>query len=360
VAIEQNSKVLRYIGAIFSEGVAAELTDRQLLERFASRANESAELAFTALVERHGRMVLRVCQAALRDEHDAQDAFQAVFLVLVQKAGSLWVRDSLGPWLHGVALRVSASARDSAIRRRIHERRHAQLTLRTVRDECTEADDLGAVIHEEVGRLPKPYRTAVVLCDLEGLTHEEAARRLGVPVGTVKSRQARGRKRLRGRLIRRGLAQSVGGVAIALSAERATAAVPSSLVMSTVKLTVLVAKGSAPAGMISTATVVLTNGVIKGMLLHRLRMGAGIISVLAALFTTAVLAIHRGAAVEQAQAPRENVVAKVSVKAAPPQPYSLDALRAADIPAEKRLADQPENVVAVLGELRGRHAGPVA
>jgi len=131
MAIEQNSKVLRYIGAIFGEGVAAELTDRQLLERFASRKDESAELAFTVLVERHGPMVLRVCRARLRDARDAQDAFQAVFLVLVQKAGSLWVRDSLRPWLHGVALRVSASDRDSAIRRRIHERRHAQLVLRT-------------------------------------------------------------------------------------------------------------------------------------------------------------------------------------------------------------------------------------
>ncbi|MGO9464053.1 MAG: sigma-70 family RNA polymerase sigma factor [Isosphaeraceae bacterium] len=360
MAIEQKNKVLSYIGAIFGEGVAADLSDRQLLERFASRADESAELAFTVLVERHGPMVLRVCRAALRDEHDAQDAFQAVFLVLVQKARSLWVQDSLGPWLHGVALRVSASARDSAIRRRIHERRHAQLAPRTVPDRGAESDDLGAVVHEEVGRLPTPYRTAVVLCDLEGLTHEEAARQLGLPVGTVKSRQARGRKRLRGRFIRRGLAQSVAGVTVALAAERARSAVPDSLVTSTVKLTLLVAKGSTPAGVVSAATVVLTHAALKAMFLHRLRMGAGIMSVLGALVTAAGLAIHRGAAVEQAQAPRGNVAAQVSVKKAPRQPFSLDALRAADIPAEKRLADLPENVVAVLGELRGRHAGAVA
>ncbi len=360
MAIEQNSKVLNYIGAIFGEGIGAELTDRQLLDRFASASDESAELAFTVLVERHGPMVLRVCRAAMRDEHDAQDAFQAVFLVLVQKAGSLWVRDSLGPWLHGVALRVSASARDAAIRRRLHERRHARLALRTVTDPGAESDDLAAVVHEEVGRLPAPYRTAVVLCDLEGLTHEEAARRLGLPVGTVKSRQARGRKRLRGRFIQRGLAQSVGGVAVVLAAQRARAAVPSSLMRSTVKLTLLVAKGSTPAGLVSTATFVLTNAAIKAMFLHRLRMGAVIISVLGALITTAGLAIRRGAAVEEARAPRGNVVAKVSAKTPPPRPFSLDTLRAADIPAEKRLADQPENVVAVLGELRGRHAGPVA
>jgi RNA polymerase sigma factor (sigma-70 family) len=361
MAIEQNSKVLRYIGAIFGEGIAAEFTDRQLLDRFANRPNEreSAELAFTALVERHGPMVLRVCRAVLRDEHDAQDAFQAVFLVLVQKAGSLWVNDSLGPWLHGVALRVSASARGSAIRRRIHERRHAQLELQTVPDQDKENDDLGVVLHEEVGRLPNLYRTAVVLCDLEGLTHEEAARRLGLPVGTVKSRQARGRERLRGRLSRRGLAESAGGVALTLAAERATAAVPSSLVMSTVKWTVLGAKGSTPPGLISTAAVVLAKGALKGMFLHRLRMSAGIISVLSALIATAGLAIHRGAAVMQLRAPRANVIAKGSINAEPPKPFSLDALNAADIPAEKRLADQPENVVAVLGELRGHHAGHV-
>ncbi len=183
---------------------------------------------------------------------------------------------------------------------------------------------------------------------------------MGLPVRTVKSRQARGRKRLRGRLIRRGLAQSVGGVPAALAAQRAMAAVPGSLLKSTVKLTALVARGSYPAGLASTATAVLTNRVIKAMLLHRLRVGTGIIRVVGAVITTAGLAILRGAAVEQPHVPRPSVAANVSAKAAPPQPFSLDALKPADIPAEKRLADQPENVVAVLGELRGRHAGPVA
>ncbi len=213
MAIEKNSSVLRYIRAIFSEGVAAELTDRQLLERFTNRPgrDDSAELAFAALVERHGPMVLRVCRAALRDEHDAQDAFQAVFLVLVHKARLLRVRDSLGPWLHAVALRVSTHARVLAMKRqrpRAQERRDVDaIRGRYGRSPPTSWD---VAIHEEVGRLPEAFRKAVVLCDLEGLTHEEAARRLGWPVGTVKSRQARGRERLRGRLIRRGLAPVSG------------------------------------------------------------------------------------------------------------------------------------------------------
>ena len=134
MAIEQDKTALRYLRTIFGEGVAAELTDRQLLERFASRAGEASELAFAALVARHGPMVLQACRAALRDEHDAQDAFQATFLVLVHKAGSLWVQDSLGPWLHAVALRVAAGARASWGLRRAHERKCAARALPSLRD----------------------------------------------------------------------------------------------------------------------------------------------------------------------------------------------------------------------------------
>src|SRR5262249_9970074 len=142
-------------------------------------------------------------------EHEAHDAFQATFLVLARRARSLWVRDSLGPWLHAVAYRVASCARAAAIRRRRHERRHAQLSgARLAVYEDEDRPDLEAVIHEEIGRLPEHYRAPVVLCDLEGCTHEQAARHLGLPVGTVKSRQARGRQQLRTRLIRRGLSPS--------------------------------------------------------------------------------------------------------------------------------------------------------
>jgi HlyD family secretion protein len=157
MAIEKNSSLLRSIRAIFGEGVAAELTDRQLLERFTDPPgrDEAAELAVAALVERHGPMVLRVCRAALRDEHDAQDAFQAVFLVLVHKARSLRVRDSLGPWLRAVALRVATHARGLAVRRQIHERRSAEMVSRSERDEEEGRDELGVAIHEEFSLVPK-------------------------------------------------------------------------------------------------------------------------------------------------------------------------------------------------------------
>ena len=209
------------LATLFNEGVTGAVTDGQLLERFATHRGEASEHAFAALVERHGPVVMRLCRSVLRDEHEAQDAFQATFLVLAKRANSLWVRDSLGPWIHSVAYRVASCARASAIRRRRHERRHAELAagrLAVYPDE--DRGDLEAVVHEEINRLPKHYRAPLILCDLEGCTHEQAARHLGLPVGTVKSRQARGRQRLRTRLIRRGLSPSSGLVLGARSRPR--------------------------------------------------------------------------------------------------------------------------------------------
>jgi RNA polymerase sigma factor (sigma-70 family) len=155
-------------------GAAGGLSDRELLERFTDRGGEAAEAAFAALVERHGPMVLRACRSTLRDPHDAQDAFQATFLLLARRAGSLWVRDSLGPWLHSVACRVSAGARTAEARRRAFEQRAARRPALRPGEEAR--DDLGPALHEEVERLPERLRAPVVLCYLEGLTHEQAAR----------------------------------------------------------------------------------------------------------------------------------------------------------------------------------------
>ena len=200
----------RQLRALFDLGAVRELGDGQLLERFAAGPGEGAELAFAALVERHGPMVLRVARGILADPHDADDAFQATFLVLVAKARGLWARDSLGPWLHQVAHRTASCQRATAARRRRLDRFGAR------EDEAAEptgADDLVPILHEEIDRLPERYRAPVVLCDLQGRTHEQAARDLGWPVGTVKSRQARARDRLRVRLARRGFAPGLGLVA---------------------------------------------------------------------------------------------------------------------------------------------------
>ena len=126
VATRRKNSVLAPLRTLFNVGAIGDMTDGQLLERFAA-GGEAAELAFAALVERHGPVVLHTCRSILRDEHEAEDAFQATFLVLVRKAGSLWVRDSLGPWLHQVAYRAARCSRSAAARRAAHERRAAEM-----------------------------------------------------------------------------------------------------------------------------------------------------------------------------------------------------------------------------------------
>jgi RNA polymerase sigma factor (sigma-70 family) len=272
VTIGRKGTALRHVHTLFSEGTVAGLTDGQLLERFAKRDAESAELAFAALVERHGPMVLRVCRAVLLDGHEAQDAFQATFLVLVRKAGSLRVRDSLGPWLHEVALRIAACARATIARRRVHERRCVAMAERSSSSRDEVSDDQDAILHEEVGRLPEGHRKAVVLCDLEGLSHEEAARQLGWPIGTVKSRQARGRARLRDRLIRRGLAPMAAALASVLSEQTAKAIVPAVLAESMVQLALRVGLGKTTmAGLVSAPVLALVEGGLRMMMLSRVK-----------------------------------------------------------------------------------------
>jgi HlyD family secretion protein len=226
VAIGKKGAVVRQLRTLFDLGTIRELTDGQLLERFATGDGEGAELAFAALVERHGPMVLRVCRAALAEAHDAEDAFQATFLVLVKKARGLWVRDSLGPWLHQVAYRTASCVRMASARRQRHERGAAESRKEAY---VTLHDDLARVLHEEIERLPERFRIPLVLCDLEGRSHEQAARHLGWPIGTVKSRQARGRERLRDRLRRRGVSPTPTVLGAALRPDGASVLVSPAL-----------------------------------------------------------------------------------------------------------------------------------
>lgn len=202
---------LRSLQTLYREGSVGNLSDGELLERFTARRGDSAEQAFAALVGRHGPLVLRVCRRVLGNAHDAEDAFQATFIVLANRAKAVRRRESLACWLHGVALRVAWSARTVAARRQVHERKTAEAAARS--ESWLEPEGRGdseEAIHEELGRLPERYRAAILLCDLEGLTQEQAAARLGWPIGSVKSRLSRGRERLRRRLRCRGLAPSVG------------------------------------------------------------------------------------------------------------------------------------------------------
>jgi RND family efflux transporter MFP subunit len=235
MAIGKDRAVARQLRTLFDVGAILELTDGQLLERFATGRGEAAELAFAVLLERHGPMVLRVCRGVLADVHDTQDAFQATFLVLVEKARGLWVRDSLGPWLHQVAFRTASCARSAAARRR----RHEKCVAKPARESRVEAgDELGPILHAEIERLPERYRAPLVLCDIEGRSYEQVARHLGWPVGTVKSRLTRGRQRLRDRLQRRGLAPDAGLLAAVPGLGGPDRSLPAALVDSTTRAAV--------------------------------------------------------------------------------------------------------------------------
>ena len=273
MAIGKDGAVGRQIRALFNIGSIRELTDGQLLERFAVDRGEAAELAFAALVERHGSMVLRVCRGVLDDPHDSEDAFQATFLVLVAKGRALWVRDSLGPWLHQVAYRTASCARVNAARRRRLERRSAK-EEREGRPEAV--DDLGRVLHEEIDRLPERFRAPIVLCDLEGRTHEQAARHLGWPVGTVKSRQARARERLRDRLARRGFAPSTAPLAASTSLGPST---PAALVHST---TLAAIRSVATRAIVPGSAAALAQGVIRTMTIAKWLKVATVLAALGA------------------------------------------------------------------------------
>ncbi len=278
MAIRPNGALLRQIRTLFNVGAIGDLTDAQLLERFTTLDREAAELAFAALVERHGSMVLRVCRNLLSNPHDAHDAFQATFLVLVQKGRSLWVKDSLAPWLHRVAHRIASRARVSTVRRREHERRAAELKpTRFYDDDKTEG--LLGLLHKEIDRLPERYRFAVIMCDLEGLSHERAARQLGWPVGTVKSRLARARQLLRARLTGHGFASPTIFAITEAASSSVDAAVSRRMVESTLQAALLMAK--APTiGVVS----LLAEEVLKTMFLTKLKL------ILAAVLMTSALA----------------------------------------------------------------------
>ncbi|CAN5786266.1 hypothetical protein BH23PLA1_BH23PLA1_14770 [soil metagenome] len=240
--------VLRQIETLFREGVVAGRSDAELLDRFVKKRDESA---FTAIVARHGPMVLGVCRRSLRDPGEVEDAFQATFLVLVRRSGTIRVDDSLGRWLYGVTRRVVARARRQAERRPDSRAAIERESPAPCPSEVAAGRELSGLLQAEVDRLPETYRAPVVLCHLEGRSHEEAARSLNWPVGTVKGRLSRARTLLRDRLARRGVTSAVP--------------VPIVLVRSTVKTAMQVAAAQSAAGVVPGAAVALAEGVLMTM-----------------------------------------------------------------------------------------------
>jgi RNA polymerase sigma factor (sigma-70 family) len=244
----------------------AEITDGQLLERYVAHREDDA---FALLLQRHGPMVLGICRRLVGDTHRAEDAFQATFLVLVSKAGTILKHDSVASWLYGVAYRTARRAKADADRNSPQE-------LSAMEDAgqmlATDASwhELRPVLDEEVNRLPEKFRAPVILCYLEGKTNEEAAQHLHWPVGTVKGRLSQARDLLRSRLTRRGL--TLAGVTLgATTALPATAAVPPALAAATMQSAAQVVAGAALANAAPAGVAILTQRVLRSMLLAKVK-----------------------------------------------------------------------------------------
>jgi RNA polymerase sigma factor (sigma-70 family) len=266
MATSQMSGVIELLrrGLLLRDG--AGLTDGQLLEGFISRGDEAA---LAALVQRRAPMVWGVCRRVLRNYHDAEDAFQATFLVLVRKGASIMPREMVANWLYGVAHQTALKARATAARRKERERQVTEMPEPAVAVQDLWLD-LQPLLDEELSRLPDKYRSVIVLCDLDGKTRKEVARQLGCPEGTVAGRLARARVMLAKRLAQRGVALSGGALAAVLSQNAATAGVPLSVVSSAINAATLFAAGQAAAtGAIPVKVAALTEGVVKAMLLTK-------------------------------------------------------------------------------------------
>ena len=280
-------EVLRHLNTLFHCGAAGQLSDAELLERFVAGRDEGREAAFAALVERHGVMVLGVCRRVLGNRDGAEDAFQATFLVLARKASAIARREQLASWLHGVARRAALDARARATRQKAREKRLGAMRPIEPPDQ-TMASELCAVLDEELAHLPERHRAAILLCELEGLSRREAAIRLGISEGTLSSRLARAKSRLRDRLTRRGFALSSVALASVLAQDAQAVILSPVLLDSTIRVATLVAAGSSLAGVVSTSVATLTEGVIKAMLLAKLKFA------FLGLFTLAVVSTSVG------------------------------------------------------------------
>jgi RNA polymerase sigma factor (sigma-70 family) len=263
----------RHLRRVVGPPNARGVTDAQLLERFATQRDEAA---FELLVWRHQRLVLGVCRRVLRNPHDAEDAFQATFLTLVRKAGSIGKREAVASWLYQVAYRIALRAQAGAAKRAAREKLGLDLSQAEAPAD-PQADGLGGdlwrLLEREISCLPEKYRAPVVLCYLEGKTYEEAARELGCPKGTVSTWLTHAREWLRSRLARDGLALSGGVLATVLCRHAAVAAAPAALVDTTVEAAVLYAAGAGPvAGIISDQVVALTKGALRAMGMTKLKI----------------------------------------------------------------------------------------
>ncbi len=335
--------VVQHVRGVAGEQTLAEATDGELAERLSGGHDHAA---FAVLLRRHGPMVLNVCRRLLRNEQDAEDSFQATFLLLARKAASIRKRGSVGSWLYGVAYHLASRAREQRARRQAWERRAA--TMRKTEPGIRSAWlELQAALDESLGALPEKYRAALVLCYLEGRSHEEATRLLGCPLATFRSRLARGRQRLRAELTRRGLALSAAGSATLLAAGAGGAALPAAVLRPTLTAAARFAAGE-PATRVAPPSVArLVEGGLKTMTTHW-KVGLAVSVVLGLFATGAVLAA------------REALAGQVPPARPAPSGGAAAGRMDEEVRRDRDGEPLPDEAVARLGTTRFRHGGPVA
>jgi RNA polymerase sigma factor (sigma-70 family) len=304
------SDVLYHLRRTVLPAEGAELSDEQLLGEYLQHRDKEP---LSVLVRRHGPMVWGVCRRIL-DAHDAEDAFQATFLVLVRRAGSIWPRSFVGNWLHGVAYQTARKARAMAANRARRERVVAEMPEPTTPTPPRE-HELLPLLDEALIRLPSKYRAPVVLCDLEGKTRQEAAGQLGVPPGTVAGRLARARTMLARSLARQGVALSAGTLATVLAQQSASATVPGNLVAATIDAAELFATGAVS---ISPQVLTLTEGVLKAMVISKIKIATVVLLAFGILGTGAGWLTHVALADKPKEKPGDKPAGK-PVKVAVPQ-----------------------------------------
>jgi RNA polymerase sigma factor (sigma-70 family) len=306
------------------------ITDGQLLDSFVRHKDDAA---LAVLVRRHGPMVWGVCCRLLRGHHDAEDAFQATFLVLVRKAATLPDKEMVGNWLFGVARQTAVRMRALAAKRGVRERQVTVMPQPATTDQ--RPNDLKPLLDEALSGLPDKYRVLLVLCDLEGKSRKEVARQLAIPEGTVASRLATARVMLAKRLAQRGVIVSAGLLAALLSEQAAAAAaVPTALIASTINAVALMAAGQAAGAGPISAPFVLTEGMLKTMLLRNLKTaGAALLVILG------VVALGVGLSTRPTEAAQKDREPSVNRQSAPAQVAAPQEAKP-DEPSAQQIVDR--------------------
>jgi RNA polymerase sigma factor (sigma-70 family) len=356
------SSVLRHLRRVALLPRGDGPSDADLLQSFQSRRDEAA---FEALLRRHGPMVLGVCRRVLGNRHDAEDAFQATFLVLVRKGTTIRPRELVGNWLWGVAYRTALKARAMNTKRRTKER-EAQVAPRLSLPLNGALDEMLDRLDEALGRLPEKYRAPLVLCELEGRSRKEVARKLDVPEGTLSWRLAQAKKMLARKLSCHGPVLSAGAVAAVLSQGAAPAALPAPLLKSTAKAGLQLAAGQALVGSAPPEVVSLTEGVLKAMLLTKLKVASWAFGVVLLAGAGTAGLFYQTAVAQTSEKPRSAYGVAQAPKVGPapkvgrPAPDDLESLRLEIEALRKEVRAMGARLKAVEGKAQGQGGGPSA